>query len=345
MANFRQPLKILLLRSRNNLISSRRLLNYTPIYYDGTEDPANIFLNKNVQNLLKSLTRVDYDKIFKRRKLGSKTLTDPEYKFMTDKELQEALAEAQHTAEELLQIPPIVKVRIKERTVLAEDPALQGLEDCRFVFTDITYGLKGTDRTIIVREPDGTLQEAENSVRHRMNQVYFPQESKLLKAPRMFESDYLENLLNRREYEYVLDRACMQFEPDDLDYQRVVSITYQHVNDSASFELLRSTRHFGALSFFLVWNKNIDNLLLDIIETLRIEEARDLVQLYSLMHRIQFEGNTPLEVVQDYIKKAANKKGALELALQAYKELEAKNRSLTRGIERPSRKSLVLLTL
>lgn len=107
------------------------------------------------------------------------------------------------------------------------------------VFTDITYGLSDSERLIVVREPDGTLQEAEWSLRQRINQLYFPKNGKLVKAPRMFESQYLESLLDRQEYEYVLDRACIQFEPDDVEYQRVASITYQHVNESNKFELLR----------------------------------------------------------------------------------------------------------
>lgn len=95
----------------------------------------------------------------------------------------------------------------------------------------------------------------------------------------------------------------------------------------------RSTRHFGALTFFLVWNKNIDNLLVDLIETLHIDEAKDLVTLYQLVHSsVKFQGENPVEVVQDYIKKAATKKGVLELAIQAYKEVATQKEALEKGI-------------
>lgn len=105
------------------------------------------------------------------------------------------------------------------------------------------------------------------------------------------------------------------------------------MSSSSRISSFRSTRHFGSLTFFLVWNKNIDNLLLDLIETLHVNEARDLVSLYSLVHKVQFHGESDLDVIKDYIKKAANKKGALELAIQAYKDVTAQREGLERGIQ------------
>ncbi|CAG9769035.1 unnamed protein product [Ceutorhynchus assimilis] len=320
MAGLRHALKLFSNSSNVSYHCTRRLLNYSAMAYDGKADPAETFFNDKVQSLLKSLTRVDYNKVFKRRKLGEKHLSDPVYKFMTEEELKEALEVAKETAEELLQIPPVVRVRDQNVKVLSRDPALQGLETSRLVFIDITYGTKDSDRLIVVREPDGTLQEAEWQLRQRMNQTYFPQDKKYLETPKMFEGEYFESLLDRHQYEYILDRACIQFEPDDVEYQKAVTVTYQHVNDNNKFELLRSTRHFGSLTFFLVWNKIIDNLLLDLIETLHIHEAQDLIAVYSLVHKISFEGEQPLDQIKDFIKKSANKKAALELAIQAYED-------------------------
>lgn len=47
-------------------------------------------------------------------------------------------------AETLLQMPPVVKQREPIQEVLSRDPALSGFDTCRYVFTDITYGV--TDR-------------------------------------------------------------------------------------------------------------------------------------------------------------------------------------------------------
>ncbi|XP_066143392.1 small ribosomal subunit protein mS22 [Euwallacea fornicatus] len=326
MANLGLRMRTVATKFRDSYLGTRRFLNYTALCYDD-KDPAALFFNNDIQQLLRSLTRVDYNKVFRRRKLGASQLEDPEYKFMTDAELQQSLQEAKEKAEELLQIPPVLKVLNSEVKVLNHEPALQGLNTSRIVFTDITYGVKDSDRLIVVREPDGVLQEAEWDLRQRINQMYFPKEGKLLNHPQIFEGEHLQSLLDRHKYEYVLDRACLQFEPDDPFYQRVVSIVYQHLNESNSFDLLRSSRHFGALTFFLVWNKMIDNLLLDLIETLHINEAKDLVTLYGLVHQVKFNGEEALDVVEDFIRTAANKKGALELAIQAYKDVPSQRES------------------
>lgn len=96
------------------------------MFLDNQNDPTDTFINRDVQAILKSLTRADYDKVFRRRKLGDKHLSDPEYKFMTDSELQQYVEEARKKADELLQIPPVVKVRDQNVKVLSNDPALSG---------------------------------------------------------------------------------------------------------------------------------------------------------------------------------------------------------------------------
>lgn len=198
-----------------------------------------------MQSLLKTLTRKDLTKIFKRKKLGEKKLEQPVYKFMTDEELQDALYEANTKANEMLQMPPVLLPRKPIDRVLSNDPALQGLETARFVFTDITFGVPDSRRLIVVRDTDGALREADWDVRDRMNQFYFPKPGRELKVPTMFEDSYLKDLLSRKEYIFILDRACLQFEPDDSKYQSVCSSVYECVNENGDFEMIRSTRHFG----------------------------------------------------------------------------------------------------
>lgn len=58
-----------------------------------------------------------------------------------------------------------------------------------------------------------------------------------------------------------------------------------------------------------------------------------MVTLYQLVHSsVKFEGANPVELVQDYIKKAATKKGVLELAIQAFKEVATQKAALEQGI-------------
>lgn len=252
---------------------------------------------------------------------------------MTEEELQESVREAHNKANELLQIPPAVPVQLSDTKILSKDPALQGLDTSKFVFVDITFGTSDHERIITIRDLDGTLREADLETHQRMTQTYFPKPGKTIKPPRVFSDEYFENLLNQQEYEFVLDLACLQFEPFNSEYQRIISITFQHLNDNNGFEKLRSTRHFGALCFFLIWNKNIDNLLLDLIETLHVDEAHQLLELYSKINDITFEKDDYLKDIEDYIKKVAKTKGVLELALQAYKDVSLKKAELESGIK------------
>lgn len=288
-----------------------------------------------MQSLLKTLTRKDLTKVFKRKKLGAKILEQPVYKFMTDEELQEALSEANDKANEMLQMPPVLLPRKPIDRVLSNDPALQGLETARFVFTDITFGVPDSRRLIVVRDTDGKLREADWDTRDRMNQLYFPKPGRELKIPTMFQDSHLDGVLSRKEYVFILDRACIQFEPDDAAYQRICGIVYECVNHNGDFEILRSTRHFGPFVFYLAWHREIDNLLLELIETCQIDEANKLIVLYGKIHKVQFDASESKDasLVQEYITKHSNKKGALELALQAFKDYQEKKTALEEGIQ------------
>lgn len=160
-----------------------------------------------------------------------------------------------------------------------------------------------------------------------MCQIYFPQPGRESKKPLMFNDEYLKSLLERKEYEFILDRACVQFEPDDPEYQKITSVTYQHLNKQNDFEILRSTRHFGPLTFFLTWFKMIDNLLLELISTSNIKEANLLLKLFNKLHTTESESDIQLladddiKLIEWYIVNKSTIKGQLELALQSYNEL------------------------
>lgn len=255
---------------------------------------------------------------------------------MTEEELQRSIKEANEKAQDLLQMPPVIKVREPVNNILEHNPALKGLNTAKFVFTDISFGVKNADRLIVVREPDGTLREADHELKDRINQIYFPLPSRQLKPPRMFQEPYFDRLLTQGEYVFVLDSACLQFEPNHPEYQRITSITYQHVNDHNGFEKLRSTRHFGPLAFFLCWFQMIDNLLLELIGTSHIKESNNLLRLYEKVHNTKFNiaDDNSLEGIHEYIANYSNKKGPLELAVQAYKEAEQERRELQEGIRK-----------
>ncbi|XP_048512904.1 28S ribosomal protein S22, mitochondrial isoform X2 [Athalia rosae] len=267
-------------------------------------DPAPLFFNEDVQKLLQTLTRVDLKKVYRQRKEGQR-MEPPEYKFMTDDELKSALEEAKAKAVIKLQMPPVVKLE------------------------DISPSIIDTD---------GILREADPKERHRLNQIYFPLEGREIDTPKLFDQDYLKDLLSREEYEFILDLACVQFEPNAAEYHEITKSVYDYVNSMKHFEHLRSTRHFGPLAFHLAWSKNIDNLLLENIETSRLDDAVLLVQLYYIVNPtsssadVKFQGDV-LKFIQCYLDTESNMKQKLELAIQSYIDLEHAKREVDKGIK------------
>ena len=159
-----------------------------------------------------------------------------------------------------------MQIREPINETITVDPGLKDYDTSTYVITDIGYGNDNRNRRILVRDTNGVLKTADWDTRHIMNQIYFPIHGREIETPLMFaDNDFFEDVLKREEYEFILSRACVQFEPDDPEYQKVSSITYQWVNDKRHFNKLVSTRHFGTMAFFLAWFDKVDNLLLDFI--------------------------------------------------------------------------------
>lgn len=159
------------------------------------------------------------------------------------------------------------------------DPGLQSFDTAKFIFTDITFGVKDTERTIVVRQPDGTLESANAEIRKRMNQIFFPHEGRRLRQPQLFNSEYLKSCMDQGNYEFILDRACVQFEPNESEFHAITEKVYTHINETKKFDVLRSTRHFGPMCFFLAWHRLIDDLLIDMIRRDFLQNAAELICL------------------------------------------------------------------
>lgn len=283
-----------------------------------------LFFAENVQALLKKLTRKDLDKVFRKRR-DEKKVEPAVYKFLTTAQLEEEMIKADKEADRLLQMPPVLEEAKDEECILTEDEKLIGLFKSKMIFTDISMGKSGRNRSIVVREPSGTLRAANLGERARMNQIYFPRNGREIWIPVVFNDENLNPLLEKKEYEFILDKACAQFEPDDAEYIRVSRKTYNHINSTKEFNLLRSTRHFGSLVYHLVLTKNLDNLLLENLETDRLEDAIWAIQLHNIIHpeeKVQ-KSNEPgeeLQFLKAYIDQCASDKGKLELAYKAFKD-------------------------
>ncbi|CAL4164166.1 unnamed protein product [Meganyctiphanes norvegica] len=312
--------------NRNGLFFQTSRLCSTSINRYDDKDPAPYFFNPKVQEVLQKVTGMNFEKIFIRKKEG-KELKVPKYEFLTDEELQEKLQVARFKAEKLLQMPPILKVRSPIEKVLSHDPALKGYDTAKYVFTDITPNIRDRDRFIAVRDAEGTLRCATWEERDRINQIYNPQPGKKMGQPRMFIDENLKEVLSREKYEFILDRACVQYAPDDPEYQRVTSLTYETIESRRSFDVLLSTRHYGPFCFYLAWNKKLDNLIIYLIQEERLSDAVAIVQLFQLLHpacksaALNMDPENHIGYIKAYMETDCLRQAQLQLALQSYQEL------------------------
>ncbi|XP_043679583.1 28S ribosomal protein S22, mitochondrial [Vespula pensylvanica] len=322
------------------ILKCRVYSSNTPQLKKGEEpDPAPIFFNREVQETLQLLTRIDYKKAVRKRLTGER-LKCPEYKFLTDKELQEAVDLGKKRAHKRLQMPPVIKARKEIDVILSKDEALEGFDTSKYVFTDISFGIRDRDKFVVIRELDGTLRHAKWEERDRLIQVYHPIEGKEILPPKLFQGEYFEDLLKREVYEYILDRACLQYDPDDPEYKRVTEAVYEDINKKKKFEYLRSTRHFGPLAFYLVWSKNIDKLLCEIIESRKIEEAVALIRLYQKIHpqansaTTKCESEDPIELILHYASLDSPVDTLIKKTVAVYQELERERQKVVEGIKK-----------
>lgn len=202
---------------------------------------------------------------------------------MTAKQLEDEVRNKFRSAEALLQMPPVLQVMQETQKIIVADKALKGFSESSFVFTDVTFGLKNSERSVVIRQQDGTLEEAPFDVRKRVYQIYFPQKLRLFRDPKKFEPENIKRLLATDEYEFLLDSLCLQYEPNEKIFHEITAQVYQYINENEKFDALRSTRHFGPMAFFLAWHKLIDNLLLDMI---RNDYLSNAVELICLMFRL-----------------------------------------------------------
>ncbi|CAL1546863.1 unnamed protein product [Lymnaea stagnalis] len=295
------------------------------------KDPFPIFSDKKVQDLLYRITGFD---LLKAAGPQKKPIQAPSYKLLTDEELQKELHDARMKLKARLQMPPYMNPRKRNITPLSIDPDLANFDSSNYVFVDISFGVKDRKRNVLIRETDGTLRIAPWDVKERMNQIFNPREGRHYIKPKIFEEQRLEKLIVEKRFVYILDRACCQFEPDDPDFVRTTHRVYNAINNNQEYDILRSTRHFGSLAFYLAWNHIIDNLLLDMINRDLLSDAVDLINLHCIIHQSspcsqaisQLESPDKVAIIQTYIKTEATIKPQLELSLQAFQDASKNKR-------------------
>ncbi|CAG6006933.1 small ribosomal subunit protein mS22 [Menidia menidia] len=285
------------------------------------------FKDPLVQDILTRITGLDLQKIFRPIK---QELNPPAYKLMTDEQLEEAFQVASKQAKKLLQMPPVLSERKPISDVLAEDKILDGMDKAKFVFTDITYNIPHRERFIVVREPNGILRKATWEERDRLIQVYFPKKERKLTAPLIFKEENLKVVFSQDRHEDVLNLCLVQFEPDSSDYIRVHASTYEDLEKHGKYGLLRSTRHFGGMTWYLVNARRVDGLIVDMLKNELLQDAVSLVSLFHMVHphsesaqKAANQQATGIDLIKIYAERESQRSGYIELALQAFEQKAA----------------------
>lgn len=256
------------------------------IFDSPDKDPAPKFFQRENRSLMQNLTRLDIDRVYRSRQMENNYMS---YKFLTAEEVKQKLKTSLRLARRMLAMPPVVQCEKEEIEILSRDPELQGFTDSQLIAIDISPSVPEIERSIVIRQPNGNLETAPPDVRRRMIATYFPRDDRHVIVPKMFETEHLTRCLDNGNYEFVLDRACEQFEPFNCDYHRVTALTYEHINKHKAFDVLRSTRHFGPMVFYLAWHKNIDNLLIDCIKRDYLRNAAEAIILSYNLHDIEYD--------------------------------------------------------
>ncbi|KAA8593764.1 hypothetical protein FQN60_004598, partial [Etheostoma spectabile] len=272
-------------------------VTFSPALLDKTKIQ---FTDPTVQDILTRITGLDLQKVFRPIK---QELKPPTYKLMTDEQLAQAVELATEQAKKLLQMPPVLPERKPINNVLSEDKILDGMDTAKYVFTDITYNIPHRERFIVVREPNGTLRKAKWEERDRLIQMVFSQD----------------------RHEDVLDLCLVQFEPDSSDYIRVHTATYEDLDKHGKYELLRSTRHFGGMAWYLLSARRVDGLIVDMLKKELLQDAVNLVSLFHMVHphsesaqEAASQQVTGADLLKIYAQKESQRAGYIELALQAF---------------------------
>lgn len=95
-------------------------------------------------------------------------------------------------ASKFLQFVPLKEPRTEKFQVLSKDTEIEAFDNCKFVFTDITFDATNEDRTVVIREPDGTLRTALPEEHDRMNRVYYEQPNRPPFPPAVFKDPDLK---------------------------------------------------------------------------------------------------------------------------------------------------------
>lgn len=267
-----------------------------------------LFVEKDVQKLLTDLTEIDLEhKVFRPRRTSIQQRSH--FALMTEERLEKTRERMREEARRFLQFVPVKEPREESVQVLANDSELKDFDTSKFLFTDITFDATDQDRTVVVREPDGTLRTANPEEHDRMNRTYYQKPNRPVNPPPLFADPFLKDALDKNDHEFVLDWACWFYEPDDPAYVRLSQLVFDRINEANKFQVITSTRHFGPFTFYLALNDNISKLLNYFGGLGKLSDCANLVRLQKAVRpdwRVTIaQGDSDEKIVKDFIKQNA----------------------------------------
>ncbi|CAJ0951876.1 unnamed protein product, partial [Mesorhabditis belari] len=265
-----------------------------------------LFTSPEVQELLTKLTGADLqNKIFRSRRISTPQ-NRSHYALMTDERWEKTMERMQEEAQHFLQFIPLKEPRVETTETLIVDKEIAGFDKSKFVFTDISFDATDQDRTVVVREVDGSLRTATPEEHDRMNRVYYEKSNRPVVEPAVFSDPYLQDALDRNEHEFLMDWACMYFEVDDPKFISLSKTVYDRIIATKNFDSLYSTRHFGTLVFYLAINNNLPPLLNFFANLGQLSECASLVRLQKSLYpdwRLAIGSyDSDFKILQDYVK-------------------------------------------
>ncbi|CAI5442508.1 unnamed protein product [Caenorhabditis angaria] len=327
--------RLLMLKFRLGIISVRKSSSQWVKSAESSVNVEKMFIEPEVQKLLTELTEIDMEnKVFRPRRTSIQQRSH--FALMTDERLEKTRERMQEEARRFLQFVPVKEPRQENVQILSKDKELEAFDTSKFVFTDITFDATDQDRTVVVREPDGTLRTANPEEHDRMNRTYYQKPNRPVQPPPLFEDPFLKDALDRNEHEFVLDWACWFYEPDDPSFIRLTHQIFDRINESEKFHVLTSTRHFGTFVFYLALNDNIPKLLNYFGGLGRLTDCANLIRLQKTLRpdwRVTIaQGDSNEKIVKDFIKQNQRFKDVIQDLLNFVNngQLKADNQKHTR---------------
>jgi small subunit ribosomal protein S22 len=187
-------------------------------------------------------------------------------------------------AKEKLTMPPVLPQREERGMEIDRDPQLEGFDDSKWIFTDISMRVDDDDRRIVVREPNGVLREANWEERDRLYQVYFPRLGRHMWLPKLLTEEELPAVLARGYHLHVLDLVCVQCSPNSPDYIRVHSTVYDDIDKRKIYPVLHSTRYYGTFLWYLLERDNVEGIVHHLLTEHKLDDVEDLINLWLLIY-------------------------------------------------------------